>query len=35
LVEQAVLLFHSPVTGILTFVLLGYSLFHFARKPLK
>jgi hypothetical protein len=33
--EQLALWIHSPVIGILAFVLLAYSLYHFARKPLE
>jgi putative OPT family oligopeptide transporter len=32
--EQAALLVHSPWVGMLSFGLLAYSLYHFARKPL-
>jgi hypothetical protein len=34
-VEQVAHFFHSPLTGMLAFALLGFSLFHFARKPLQ
>jgi putative OPT family oligopeptide transporter len=33
--EQLALLVHSPIVGMLGFAVLGYSLYHFARKPLE